>query len=344
MGLKFNADGSIRDFTAAEIEAMKIKTVGVRDGSHPTQTRAMNACTITRPFHVSGDPEKLDDAIAYFLGGAVQYTNASGARKISRLPPQTYPGKPTFAAVAIESITGAGGPGIDNDDAVPEYPKAKLVVRYEVVPFAIKPDTETTSETQRYVQTIPARSDVLYLTLPGGTLNYIVDGGSGTPGSGTPRPHLIPIPFTIGKPETQSVRAFKWWRVPALVWQPSSPLFQRVYGNYEQGEEPWIGTVNSQTLYGIPAGQLLFLGTEEELVTDPLGNALCWHLNHMFLHKPRNHNWMYFNDVSTKSPNASGYYFAGRGTTYYTTSDLSSHDGVALFNSRDHNRLFDPAA
>lgn len=342
MGLKYNADGSIRDFTQAEIDAMEIKTAGIRDGTHPTHSRGMNSSTATRQYFVNGDPDILDDAIAYFLGGSVQYTTSGGVLKISRLMPQTFPNKPSFAAIAIESITGAGGAGIDNDDDLPEYPKMRMTVRYEHVPFTLKSDTNTTLETERYVQTMPASSDVSYLTLPGGTLNYIVEGGSGTVsgGDGTPRPHLIPIPYTIGRPEGQSTRSFKWLRVPWEVWQPGSTIFNRVFGDYENSREPFIGTVNSYPLYSIPAGQLLYLGVEEELVTDPLGDALCWHLTHKFLHKPRNHNWLYFNDAFDASSNAAGYYLAGRGTTYYTTENLP--DNTALFNARDHRLLFDP--
>ncbi len=332
MGLRLNPDGSIRNFTESEIDAMRIRNFGVRDGSHPTHTRSMNSSTITRAYKVDGNPDRIDDAIAYFLGGAVMTQGQS----LSRLMPQTYPGKSSFAAVAIESITGAGGPGIDNDDDVPEYPDARMVVRYEHVPFVLQSDANTTAETQRYVQTIPSRSDVSYLTLPGGTLNYITSDNS--------RPDETPIPFTVGFPETQATRSFKWWRVPFLAWQPNTPLFERVYGDLEENKKPWIGTVNSQSLYGIPAGQLLFLGVEEDLVTDPLGESLCWHLTMIFLHKPRNHNWLYFNDVATTTTNKSGYYFAGRKNAagvfqYYDTADLP--DGVALFNARDHRKLFD---
>jgi hypothetical protein len=114
-----------------------------------------------------------------------------------------------------------------------------------------------------------------------------------------------------------------------------------VYGAAESGIAPFAGTINQSALFGYPAGTLLFTGVDEELKRDPLGQGFAWDLTFKWLFKPRLHNWFYYNDPPADTPgfsDASGYYFAGRGTTAYSTATLP--DGVALFNAREHNLLF----
>lgn len=339
-GLEFNADGSLREFTQEEIDEMEIQTADVRDGTHPTQSRGPLSTAARRPFFFKW--EFLERFVAYTLGGAVLWADEASATitKLSRLKPQTYPGHDQWAAVEIESITGARGAGVDDEDGVPAYPRGKAVVRYEHVFYTLKTDAETTVETERYVHTMPSTTDVSYLNLPGGVMTYLRQDGTA---EDTPRPHLVQIPYSVGFPEPQSVLALKWWRVPRGAWgDPSALLYQRVYGDIEAGTKPYIGSLNKTPFLNRPAGHLMFLGVEEELVTDPVGgegDALCWNLTLKWLAKSINHNYRYFweCDPTLLFPE-NGWYLAGRGNAWFATADTP--DDRALFHVREHANLF----
>lgn len=330
-GLRLNADGSIRPFTAEEIAAIGIETADVRDGSHPTWNRGTNATSVRRAFWYNGD--MIEDFAAYMLGGAVTYTSSAiGRVAISRLMPQTFPRKPKVAALAIEDARGARSAGKDNADGVPTYKKGHAVVRYEHVPFRLLQDSLGAFEEFRYVQRLPSTTEVSYLTLPGSMLQFTNQAGVG-------RPKGIPVPYNIGRAESQSLLKYRWTRVPFGGWGGGSALYARVYGDIENGVPPYVGTINNQSLFEHVDGSLLYLGVEEELLTDPLGNDLCWDLTHVWLKKPQNHTWLYFNDPGqVPFLPAPGYYQATTDGVFYATPFLP--DQKALFNARDHSKLF----
>lgn len=339
MALNLNPNGSIAPFDPEQIELWEIETADVRDGGHPTMAASMSSATTTRTFWVTW--EHRFDFLAYMLGAVQVYTDGSGFKQISRLLPQTYPGINQMACVALESMKGDRSCGIDDTNGVPAYKKARCTFRYEIVPFDMLDDIEIVNESERYLQPLPSQSEVTYLSLPGGMMQYILNGS-------TARPNRIGIPFSIGMPQLQSVISYKWLRVPHEAWGPGTTLYKTVFGdpNDLTTEVPFVGTVNASDFLGRPMGTLLLLTPEEELVTDPLAGTqggqtdpLCWNLTYRWLYKPNGHNYLYWAD--TQNSDNSGYHFVSRigNTTFYTPDTLP--DGISIFNTRDHQMLFE---
>lgn len=326
MPLPTNPDGSLRAFTPDEIALMEIKTRGVRDGSNPTHTREYNSSIVSQPFSCKWD--EFENFLVYMLGAAVVYDDA-GTDQISRLMPQTFPGKPQFACVKLVSATGHKFDGTVND-RVPQYTRAECVFQFDHVPFALSDDEETgQNETLRYLQVLPGTNDVQYLTLPGGTMSYWRATGAAVP-------HGKAVPFNIGKPLPTSIIARKWIRVPYEGWGTGTPLYERVFGDGTAA--PYVGTVNKTDFLGYKAGQLLYLGVEEELDKDPLGDALCWTLTHRWMYKPYGHNQLYYYETNKDvAAPANGWYFVGT-KQYYAAGAID--DDRALFNEKEHRNLF----
>jgi hypothetical protein len=276
-----NPNGSIRDFTPAEIAAMRIRTRGIRDGSSPRHTRDPNGSTVQMKFLV--DANYLERFAVYMLGASVKYTDGFG-QHISRLMPQTFPGKPQMVAVKIDEATGFQ---FQQDDTtsktypVPTFRDADTTITFQHLPFFLATDAQIAAggnERDRYVQVLPSQHDVSYLNLPGGIMRYIRQ-------SGTAIPHGAPIPFNLGIPIPESTIRRKWFRVPYNLWGENTILFGRVFGNLELGTKPYVGTINTVELFGYPPGYLLYLGIEESLELDPLGDDLAWDLTHKWLVK-----------------------------------------------------------
>jgi hypothetical protein len=341
-----NADGSLRAYTAAEVAAFELLAVNVRTGAHPTHTREYGQSTIRATYFCN--PTYFDAVCCYLFGAAVTYTAAGdGNVHLSRLMPQTYPDYPAFAATKLERAAGHQPVGETDDPAglalpLPEYSRLRLDVLFEHVPFELVPDADVTGfdETQRYLQPLPAKMDTASISYHGGILRYLrPDGGSG-------RPNEQQVQGNVGFPEVRGEVARKWVRVPFGAWSAVDPdtgspsaLWTRVYGS--GGAAPFTGTVNKDSLFGYPAGTLLFLGVDEELKRDQVAQGWCWDLTFKWLFKPRRHNFYYYCDPPSPAAgfaDASGYYFAGRGTTYYAPGSLPA--GVALFDEQDHSKLF----
>ena len=338
-----NPDGSIRPFTSDEIAAIGIESYGIRQGEHPTHSREVDASTIETQYLINGDPfgsdANFERFVAYMLGASTTYIDTgTGRMQISRLMPQTWPGKPQFAAVKIPRAIGHK---FLNDDVtsetypIPTYDKRKVTVIYQHMPFALIDDTHTTAEYLRYTQTMPAQHEVSYLNLPGGVMRFFKNGGGG--------PSDKPIPYSVGFPVPMSTITRKWIRVPFEAWgdQSTAALYGRVYGNYETGEKPYTGTVNNATFLNYPPGYMLYLGVEEELQLDPLGDSLCWNLSHKWLISHlAPHTWKYYFSVVAADAGNNGWYFTAKdGSGFFTTATLP--DDTALFNARDHSDLFD---
>jgi hypothetical protein len=336
MALPTNPDGSLRAFTDAEVTAMEIRQANVRDGAHPTHVRRYDASSVTRTFLCKYD--EFENFVIHMLGASsVYFDTGLGRDMLTRIIPQTWPGRPYLAATAIESATGFGRPDHDDTDEVPTYPDMKVVVRYEHVPFGLLADADTSFEWRRYTQTLPSTADVSYLNLPGGIVKYIRPEGVGDP-------HGIAVPYSIGYPQPSSVIRRKWCRVPEQAWGAGTELYGRIYGDQEAGTKPYVGTINSAEFLGYPPGYLLFLGVEEEPRLDPTNDegdyGISWDLTYTWLFKPdAPHNWLrYFDATGTFFPGLNGFYLVGTDSTYYPSSSIP--DGYSLFNARDHNKLF----
>lgn len=338
-----NGDGSIRAFTTSEIDAIEIETLGIEDGSSPTHTRRVNESTSRYEFLIKAD--MMERFLAYYLGAAKRYTpDGGGADKISRLLPQTVPGKPQFAFVALENATGhkfeVDEPRDDTarETIEPTYERRRCTLIAQHVPFAMRADNAG-AESLRYVQTLPSQGQTDYLNLPGGVMKYYKSGGGG--------PTNKSIPYSIGFPEPKSIVKRKWIRVPYNCWGPGTELYARVYGNQEEGTAPYVGSINSVVMFpdadsgiGINPGYLMFLGVEEEIQLDPLGDGLAWDLTLTWQQTHlAPHTWKYYYSTAAADAANNGWYFTAKANaTYYPTATLP--DNTALHNARDHRLLF----
>ncbi|MBA4192591.1 MAG: hypothetical protein C0467_31875 [Planctomycetaceae bacterium] len=342
-----NDNGSIRDFDNTEVAAMEIETTDVRQGGFPTFTCGPDGTTIKATYFCKFD--EFERFKAYMVGAAKMYFNA-GSRRISRMLPQTWPNKPKIACIKVDEAHGHKLIGEETDGIpVPTYERMRVVFTFQQLPYALREDADVLTsgaELNRYVQVMPSVSEVQYLSLPGGVMQYTVEGGTAAspPTPASPVPHTKPIPYGLGMPIPTITISRKWHRVPIDCWGEGTPLFARVYGDYEIDEKPYVGTVNMTTLFGYPPGYLLYLGVEEEVEYDPLGDELCWSLTHKWSARTlAPHNWLYFFSTLSADAGSNGWYLATkRGGTYALQTDLP--DETSLFNVRDHSLLFNTQA
>ena len=331
-----NANGSIREFTEGEIAAMEIETLGVRDGSHPTHTRDVNSSTVEAEYLIKST--KFEEFCAFMLGAQKLYTD--GVVKLSRLPPQRWPrtygsDDDSFVAVKVPRATGhqiTGDDVLTGDFPVPEYNRMRVSVLFQHCPFDVEADADVTVETQRYVQTLPSQHNTNYISLPAGVMKYQKSGGGGPTGQ--------QVPYGIGFPVPESIISRKWIRLPFAAWGPGTTLFNRVHGDTAAGTKPYVGTINRTAFLGYPAGHLLYLGPEEELQLDPLGDAFCWNLTHKWLVKYyAPHTWFYYHPTAAAYAADAGWYYCAKvGQTFESVADMD--DGDSLFDAKEHADLF----
>lgn len=333
MGLPLNADGSLRPYTADEVLAFKLQSRGIRDGSHPTFARSMNSSTVRAVYFCAKD--KLEDVITYFLGAAVAYNPGSGYR-LSRLMPQTWPGKPNVAATQV--VSAKGFKFVKDDPAVtqfpkPDYDRMEVEFLFEVVPFDLQTDAalEEGDERGRYVQALPTESDANYVTLPGfGGMTYRTQDAL--------PPHNTTVPLNLGMTVITGIVSKKWHRLPKTnCWSPGSALWNRFYGDPEAGTLPYIGTVNKSAIYGYKAGTLLLMPPSEEIVYDPVTDSFVTNLTIRWQHKPQLHNW-FPAMLKVAGVSVAKWAFVSNDGNYYNTSALP--DGRSIFNAREHVQLF----
>jgi len=334
-----NANGSIRAFTQAEIDEIEIETLGIEDGSSPRKTRRVGGSTEEYEFLIKA--ALFDRFCAYMLGAAKIYDpddpGTGESEKISRLLPQSPPDLPKFIFVEVTDTSGHKFEVDDNDSTdypSPTYERMKVKLLAQHIMFDASRLDNTGAEYLRYVQTLPSQVETSYLNLQGGSMTYYKNGGGGPTGKA--------IPYGIGFPVPESIITRKWWRVPIEGWGEGTPLFDRVHGDVETGAgtKPYLNSLNSVALFGYQPGYLQFLGVEEELAQDPLGDDLCWNLtlkwkaSHL-----APHTWKYyFSTVAADAANNGWYFTAKSNATYYPTATLP--DDTALFNVRDHRLLF----
>lgn len=326
-----NANGQIRDFTQAEIDEIEIETFDIEDGGFPTHTASPSQGVTTKATYFC-KYEMYDRFKAYYLGAAGTWDDA-GSLKITRMLPQRWPDKPRIAFVSVDSANGHKFLADESEALkVPTYERMKVVLTLQSMPYDFLSDADTTSEKDRYVQVMPSTAEISYLNLPGGSMVYKPEAGG--------VPDDVPIPYGIGFPVATLNISRKWHRVPWDCWGEGSPLHQRVYGNIQAGTKGWVGTCNVDELFGYPAGYLLYIGTEEEIDYDPLGDDLCWNLTHKWIARVASpHNWLYFWSSKAADASKNGWYLAVKKGASYSTIELLP-DETGLFNTRQHNLLF----
>lgn len=344
--MPIDVSGQCIPFTPTEIDAMEIESIGVRDMSHPTESRELGTNTMRRSWKVKwGERYRF---IELCLGNCALWDD-SGTTRLSRLLPDDlygrHPDFPEIVATKVESIRGIGKPEEITDDmdpdynAMPYYPFARVEVFYEHLPFELKDDEDTTSELERYV--IPpglseSGIDSDYTTLPGGFLHYIRE-------TGTTSPHLKPIPQNVGFITPTQQRIIRWVNLPKEAWGPGTTLHQRAFEG-DGDDVPFVGTVNKEEIIitgdsGYPMGTMLLEAVKERLYRSPLGIGWRWDLDFHFRYRPMGWNWLRFFEGDAAGT-GNGVYFVGKGTTHHYSDTLP--DNESIYNARDHNLMFDP--
>lgn len=340
-----NPDGSLRAFTLAEYDAMRIERRGVEGaGDHVVYSLGPDGSGCPRKFFCDWD-QRFNAAI-YFAGASKTYTDGGGDFKISRLMPSRDPDFPNWICtkVRISPFRFMGeieDPG-DDSEPLPKFDRAELECTFEMVPFELAADADTVAETDRYV-TWPGfpgaeiTTETTYIGLTGNALVYATsDGTTATGPAGTP------IQFGAGFTEGSSNFRVVWRRVPADAWGPSTVLGQRVLGTV--AGRGYVGAVNKTTFHGYAAHSLQLRGVEARLLPDPTGLGYAWDIAYVMSEKPTpyGHLGIYFHDVKTVG-NQSGYYQILRpsaGTTIKAPGTIGDTD--SLFIEREFANLFVP--
>ncbi len=332
--------GALRPFNPAEISTMQIETFGVRDRTHPVESRRVDENVMTRIFFVKWS-ERFK-FIELVLGDSRLYTDAAtNTTKLSRLMPNDnfgkHPSSLQIIATRIDDIRGHGV-GTDNVNQFPEYPKAMVTVFYEQANFAIQTDAGLESEKNRFTSRGASSTEVEAFTLPGSAFKYSQAVGNGA--------HGLPVPFNISF--TRPVRRFEmtWHMLPNALYETNGALFRRLYLGTGDGI-PWLGTVNKEpiafpALGNYDAGQLLLEGVADRQLKSPLVatglDSLKWDVTFKFAYTPR--GWLdlfYFDPVT---PAASDYYRCSVDGVHYSVSAMPDKKG--LYNVRDFNDLWSP--
>lgn len=345
--MPLNPDGSLLQYTEGQIAEWDIRTRGVRDGTHPRETFGPDGATCERSWFVRW--EHRHSFKDWLVGKVVRYTESgSGDLLLSRLMPQTHPDFPSWICTKVTDITGHQLIGDDADD-MPEYTDAEVRALYEMASFLLLEDTEVASETARYVTSAGGPGNEIqtttdYLSMPGGVLNFLVEGGELVPPF-TP-PHMTPINYGFGFPVVKETFSVTWRRVPYVAFIPGSNLYTRIYGDPSTGTRPYLGAYNSTTLFDRKIGTCQLVGVEPRLLPDPDGLGWAWDIKYSFSHSPEGQLAFYFFDTrrnpdgSPVTPSLSGWYQVGRGPQWYAPENVP--DGTSLFVKRDlEAKLFD---
>lgn len=338
--MPMNDNGSLRPFTAAEIKAMNIRTAGVRDFSHPFETREIDQSTMRRSYYVKWDSRF--DFCDLCCGDEVRWRDPSSGvptYKISRmLPDPVYGTHPDFyqiVATKIESIRGANGPGIDDADKQPAYPDARVDVLYSQVRYNLETDDQVAAlgnnEALRYTYFDESDGDADLITLPGSAMRFWRNPTQPNAGA---VPNGVPVPYGVSITRAKETFAYNWVRVPYECFAPDSPLYRRVYGSVE-GDIAYQGCVNSQPFFNRPTGTVVFRGVKAALKLAQSARGKRWDLQYQFVFSPTGWTWLYYPDPGGTN---SGYYMVS--STGFSYSD-TLQDGVSIVpGSRDLNLLF----
>lgn len=343
--MPLHADGYLIPFTAPQIAAMEIKTFGVRDGSHPTETRRVDENTMVRTFFVKW--AERYNFVELVMGDSVLWTDSTGTPtvKLSRLIPDTKYGRhPTFQqimATRIEYIKGHGV-GIDDINQFPAYAtgtgKAEVQVFYEQFPAAIQSDAGLASEKNRYTSRgQSAAVDAESFTMPGGAFKLTKLGGGGAHGS--------PVPINISF--TRPVQRFTttWHLLPNNLYISGGALFERLFVGTAGDGIPFVGCVNKEvvefpSIGTYQPGQLLLEGVDDRRITSPLAGSgltgLRWDVSFKWAYTSR--GWLDIWHFDPGTPANSGYYRLSVDGTYYAVNAMPDNKG--LYNCRDMSLLW----
>jgi hypothetical protein len=341
-----HADGYLIPYTAAQVAAMQIESFGIRDRDFAIESRRWDENVMTRRFMVKWS--KRFEFVEHVLGDSKLWVDGA-TTKLSRLLPDTtfgrHPDSQQICATRIDDIRPHDA-GIDNAAQFPQAVKAEITVFYEHRPFVIGSQGQDESEKNRFVTMASTiDSDAEAFTLPGGSFVYT------TPTAVAPQNVPVPMNVSVVRPVERFVL---WWEeLPAELLFTGGALYKRLYlGQKGVGSSPdgvpFIGTVNKET-FTIPSagqqydpGQLLLEGVQRVKLLSPLAasgfGGFRYKCGFKFAFTPRGWLDLFYFDPGT--PANSGYYRVSVDGTYYTVPLMPDHRG--LYNTRDHNKLFDP--
>lgn len=330
---------------------------GVRDGTSVRRTFGPDGGTKTTR-RVWCPWLQQDECILRHLGAQrFSYAGAQGADPdsvpdnvlsvtgLERLVPLPDPQNPRLLANAITAITGH-----KQDDKFTEadgsvsavYARAEIEVVYEPVDFDAIPDEELKDdngnlswpdgEWNRYTTITEPSPSVEYLTMPGGTLKYIRQGGG--------QPHGSLIPFNVGKVLPILEFHIIHRRLPFDVLnpfrRPCTKWFDRVFGNPDTGTSPMVGTVNKTKFLNYPAGTLLLANVKPVRSFGSLGQ-LQWDMDYTMAYDQHYWNFKYYHNTNSAY---AGWYLVGRGDTYYNPGDGTLPAGYSIYDETEFRNLF----
>lgn len=334
--LPTDVDGKLVAYTSEQIAAMQIRRRGGEE--HVAYNLGPDGAGCTRKFSCAWG-ERFNASI-YFAGAAVQWFDA-GDPKISRLVPQVDPDFPNWHCTKCEIMpwryTGTIDAPVAGSEPLPVYERADLVCTYEMVPFEVQSDADTTAEIERYV-TKPGfpgadiSGNTQYISLPGGVQIFRTD-------DGTTKPANVQIPHGIGFPESKRTFKVIWQRVPFDAWGPGTILFNRVWGT--ENTPGIVGALNKTTFLGYWSLHLMLMTVEERLRPDPTGLGYAWDLGFVIEQKPVpfGHLGLWFHDPA-ETGNVAGYYQVGTPKIKVTQDANAITDGDAMFRVREYGDLF----
>ena len=246
------------------------------------------------------------DVRADFLDDCLGYSYLDGELEIHRILPDPHPEIENFYA-SEASVEGLGVLGTSEAGSI-QWTTAKITVPYRPLPYAVETDADTDTELDRYVQRMYA-FNADYLTI-NGVMKFATSGKvlSNPPGRITGTQELT----------------YLWHEVPGKSDDPFSPP------NIDTVDSCY-GKVNSSSFDDYPAGTMLFLGCDPQMVTPRLASDnFYWNISLKFLHRDNGigadggqagHNYIY--DVANARwdklvDNATGTH------TIYETADLNT--------------------
>ncbi|AMV27567.1 hypothetical protein VT84_24410 [Gemmata sp. SH-PL17] len=331
--------GMLRPFNDDEIDAMQIRTFGVRDMSHGTETRRIGENTMRKSFFVKWS-ERFN-FVKLVCGDQKIYVD-SGFTKLSRMIPDEiygihHPDFPEIVATRIDNMKGANGPGIDDEDGIVKYPDAQIDVFYEHVPYDLLSDDEVADEDGneflRYTHFGGSTGSAQNISVPGGAMRYWRG-----PGEGTAPPHGFQVPYGVSISRAEEEFTWHWVQLPYEAFKPGSNLYARIYGTVE-GDLPFIGCVNSSPIFDRAVGTVVFAGVTAKLERAHSGQGRRWSLEYKFAYSAMGWNWLFFPDPS----GVNGGWYNVNNKEYQEADVLDDHRSLTP-GARDLNMLFSVAA
>jgi hypothetical protein len=216
---------------------------------------------------------------------------------------------------------------------------ADITVQYENPLYEVLEDEDENTgwpnhEYGRFLRFIEANDSVEYITMPGGTLRYIKDGGGGPTGK--------TIAFNAGKIFPKQQLKYRWCRLPNDLYSPYYPATEwqkRVWGDPATATVPLIGKVNTTTFLGRRAGTMLFENIKPIPNPGMFGQLYEWDFEITIHYDPNGWNNKYFFTSVAADVADRGFYLVGAGTTYYTPDLIPPN--YSIYNVDDLDKIFD---